>query len=149
MKKIALVEDDADLAYTIQLNLEREGYAVENFSNGQEGLIAAETGAHIWADRFEGRLEDIFDLQDRITESVVGAVEPSLRLAEVKRARSKPTDDLRAYDYFLRAWQKLSMDPRRQGIDEALEELRRAIELDPDNPKFLKTIRGVGYRLDV
>ena len=95
-------------------------------------LIAAETGAHIWADRYDGNLEDIFDLQDRITESVVGAVEPSLRLAEIERARSKPTMNLHAYDYFLRAWQKLSMDPRRQGVDEALDELRLAIELDPN-----------------
>ena len=63
---------------------------------------------------------------------MVGAVEPSPRLAEIKRARSKPTDNLHAYDYFLRAWQKLSMDPRRQGMDEALDELHRAIELDPN-----------------
>ncbi|HVE48427.1 MAG TPA: tetratricopeptide repeat protein [Casimicrobiaceae bacterium] len=53
-------------------------------------------------------------------------------MAEIKRARSKPTVNLHAYDYFLRAWQNLSMDPRQQGIDEALHDLRRAIELDPD-----------------
>ena len=71
-------------------------------------------------------------MQDRITESVVGAVEPSLRRAEIERARATPTVNLHAYDYFLRAWQKLSIDPRPQAIDDALDELRRAIELDPD-----------------
>ena len=125
---IKQVGRELGVRYVLEGSIRRAGNRVR--ITGQ--LIAAETGAHIWADRFEGGLEDIFDLQDRITESVVGAVEPSLRLAEIKRARSKPTANLHAYDYFLRAWQKLSMDPRRQGIDEALEELRRAIELDPD-----------------
>jgi hypothetical protein len=57
----------------------------------------------VWADRFEGGLEDIFDLQDRITESVVGAIEPSIRAAEIARARAKPTERLDAYDLYLRA----------------------------------------------
>jgi adenylate cyclase len=109
-------------------------------------LIAAETGAHIWADRFEGDLEDIFELQDRITESVVGAVEPSLRGAEIERARSKPTDNLQAYDYFLRAWQKLSIDPRQQSLDEALNELRSAIDLDP-NYSAAKALYGWATQL--
>ncbi|MBA3777475.1 MAG: tetratricopeptide repeat protein [Betaproteobacteria bacterium] len=125
---IKQVGRELGVRYVLEGSIRRAGNRVR--ITGQ--LIAAETGAHIWADRFEGRLEDIFDLQDRIAESVVGAVEPSLRLAEIKRARSKPTLNLDAYDYFLRAWQKLSMDPRRQGIDEALDELRRAIALDPD-----------------
>jgi len=124
---IKQVGRELGVRYVLEGSIRRAGNRVR--ITGQ--LIAAETGAHIWADRFEGRLEDIFDLQDRITESVVGAVEPSLRLAEINRARSKPTVNLHAYDYFLRAWQKLSMDPRPQGIEEALEELRRAIELDP------------------
>ena len=61
-------------------------------------LIDAPTGAHIWADRFDGPFDDIFDLQDKVTASVVGAIEPKLRLAEIERARRKPTEDLRAYD---------------------------------------------------
>src|SRR4030095_10645215 len=95
-------------------------------------LIATETAAHIWADRFEDSSEDIFELQDQITESVVGAVEPSLRGAEIERARSKPTDNLHAYDYFLRAWQELSIDPRPQSLEQALNELRSAMDLDPN-----------------
>ena len=94
-------------------------------------LIEAENGRHIWADRFEGALDDIFALQDRITESVVGAIEPSLRLAEIERSRWKPTSNLGAYDYALRAWHRLSLDSTRDGIGAALEELRRAIALDP------------------
>src|SRR6185436_15995399 len=65
-------------------------------------LIDATTGAHIWADRFEGTLEDIFDLQDRLSESIVGAIAPQLEQAEIERAVHKPTDSLDAYDYYLR-----------------------------------------------
>ena len=109
-------------------------------------LIATETGAHIWADRFESSVEDIFELQDRITESVVGAVEPNLRGAEIERARSKPTDNLHAYDYFLRAWQKLSIDPRPQSLDQALNELRSAMDLDP-NYSAAKALYGWATQL--
>jgi adenylate cyclase len=92
-------------------------------------LCEVETGRHIWAERFDGDLADIFDLQDRITESVTGAIEPSLRLAEVERARSRPTESLTAYDLYLRALpQRLAA---REGNDEALRLLRRAVALDP------------------
>jgi adenylate cyclase len=66
-------------------------------------LLEAETGAHLWADRFDGALEDIFDLQDQITEKVVGVVEPSLRRSEIGRSRRKPPENLDAYDLYLRA----------------------------------------------
>ena len=66
-------------------------------------LIDATTGAHIWADRFEGTLDDVFDLQDRMTASVVGAITPALVAAEQRRAETKPTESLDAYDYYLRA----------------------------------------------
>ena len=66
-------------------------------------LVDAITGHHVWADRFEGDVTDIFDLQDQVTESVVGAVEPSIRLEEIKQARTKPTDYISAYDLYLRA----------------------------------------------
>ena len=65
-------------------------------------LIDASTGAHLWADRFDGGLEDIFDLQDQVTASVVGAIAPKLEQAEIERAKRKPTESLDAYDYFLR-----------------------------------------------
>ena len=65
-------------------------------------LIDAASGAHLWADRFDGSLEDIFDLQDQVAESVVGAIAPKLEQAEIERAKRKPTESLDAYDYYLR-----------------------------------------------
>jgi adenylate cyclase len=65
-------------------------------------LVDAVTGAHLWADRFDGGLEDIFDLQDHVTASVVGAIAPKLEQAEIERAKRKPTESLDAYDYYLR-----------------------------------------------
>jgi len=56
-------------------------------------LVDAQTGAHLWADRFEGGLEDIFDLQDNVTASVVGAISPKLEQAEIERAKHKPTEN--------------------------------------------------------
>ena len=70
-------------------------------------LIDAETGAHLWADHFDGALEDMFDLQDHVTSSVVGAIAPKLQHEEIKRARRKPTENLDAYDYYLRGLAKL------------------------------------------
>src|SRR5437667_5330553 len=66
-------------------------------------LIDASTGNHIWADRFDGALDDIFNLQDRVASSVVGALEPRLRLSEIERASRKPSASLDAYDLYLRA----------------------------------------------
>jgi TolB-like protein/class 3 adenylate cyclase/Tfp pilus assembly protein PilF len=92
-------------------------------------LIDATSGTHIWADRFDGGLEDIFDLQDRITESVVGAIEPALRTAEMQRAQIKPTQSLDAYDYFLRALAEwYSGKPSYEG---ALAFCRKSIATDP------------------
>src|SRR5207248_4273874 len=66
-------------------------------------LIDTMTGAHIWADRFDGTLDDVFELQDRVASSVAGAIEPKLRIAEIERAKRKPTENLDAYDLYLRA----------------------------------------------
>ena len=66
-------------------------------------LIETETGTHIWADRHDGDLRDIFALQDEITERIVSAVEVNVQAAEIRRARAKPTDSLTAYDLYLRA----------------------------------------------
>src|SRR5262249_14798356 len=64
-------------------------------------LIDAATGTHLWADRFDGALEDVFDLQDQITTNVVGAIAPRLEQAEIERAKRKPTESLDAYDLYL------------------------------------------------
>jgi len=92
-------------------------------------LIDAETGAHLWADRFEGALEDMFDLQDDVTSSVVGAIAPKLQHEEIKRARRKPTENLDAYDYYLRGLAKTRWS--KNANSEALQLFSKAIELDP------------------
>ena len=66
-------------------------------------MIEAETGAHVWADKFDGALEDVFDLQDRITAAIVGIIEPNLRRVEIDRAQRKRPESLDAYDLYLRA----------------------------------------------
>ena len=95
-------------------------------------LIDTATGAHLWADRFDGGLEDIFDLQDQVTASVVGAIAPTLEKAEIDRAKRKPTESLDAYDYYLRGLASHYKIASRQANAEALSLFNRAIELDPD-----------------
>jgi TolB-like protein/class 3 adenylate cyclase/Tfp pilus assembly protein PilF len=95
--------------------------------NGE--LIDASTGAHLWADRFDGSIEDVFDLQDQVTVSVVGAISPRLEQAEIDRARNKPTESLDAYDYFLRGMASYNQWTREANA-EALSSFSRAIELD-------------------
>ncbi|MFZ0066610.1 MAG: adenylate/guanylate cyclase domain-containing protein [Pseudolabrys sp.] len=94
-------------------------------------LIDAATATHLWADRFEGSLEDIFDVQDRVTMSVVGAIAPKLQQAEIERAKRKPTGSLDAYDYFLRGMARFYQWTKEDN-SEALRLFYRAIELDPD-----------------
>ncbi len=92
-------------------------------------LIDATTGAHLWAERFEGTLDDIFELQDRIAADVVGNIAPQLERAEIERAKRKPTENLNAYDYYLRGMADLNRGTR-DAIDEALPLFEKAIELD-------------------
>jgi len=94
-------------------------------------LIDVSTGAHLWADRFDGGLEDVFDLQDRVTASVVGAIAPKLEQAEIQRAKRKPTESLDAYDYFLRGMACFHQWAR-EANNEALPLFYKAIELDPN-----------------
>jgi adenylate cyclase len=91
-------------------------------------LIDTATGAHIWADHFDGSLEDVFELQDRVAISVAGIIEPALQAAEIRRSVSRPTSDLTAYDLFLRA---ISHVPSERGIFAAFDLFRRAVERDP------------------
>jgi len=94
-------------------------------------LIDASTGMHLWADRFDGGLEDIFELQDQVTSSVIGAIAPKLEQAEIERAKQKPTESLDAYDYYLRGMAAVYRWTR-ESVGEALQLLYKAIELDPD-----------------
>jgi adenylate cyclase len=93
-------------------------------------LVEVETGSHLWADRLDSVLEDVFDLQDRVTMAVAGAIEPSVTQAEIRRANRKPTENLKAYDWLLRALGEQQLYSR-DSVDRAIEMARRAIELDP------------------
>ena len=95
-------------------------------------VIDAVTSAHIWADHFDGPLEDVFDLQDEITTSVVGAIAPKLQQAEIERAKRKPTDSLDAYDYYLRGIESL-YHWTKEASEEALRLFNKAIALDPES----------------
>ena len=92
-------------------------------------LIDAVTGTHLWADRFDGSLEDVFELQDKVASSVAGVIEPALQAAETARSAGRPTDDLTAYDLYLRAYAMFLSSARQ--IPEALRLLEQAIARDP------------------
>jgi TolB-like protein len=94
-------------------------------------LVDTATGTHLWADRFEGTLDDIFELQDQIATSVVGAIASQLERAEIERARRKPTGSLSAYDNYLRAMPHLHRGTR-EAIDQALPLFYKAMQLDPE-----------------
>ena len=93
-------------------------------------LIDAETGAHLWANRFDGSLEDVFKLQDKVASSVAGTIEPALQAAETTRSVHRPTTDLTAYDAYLRAAAIVASSARQ--IPEALRLLEQAITRDPN-----------------
>ena len=88
------------------------------------------TGTHLWADRFDGSLEDVFDLQDKIAISVAGVIEPALQAAEMRRSAARPTTDLTAYDLYLRAL-AVFFPITKERIFEALGLLEQAIAIDP------------------
>ncbi|HEY4166037.1 MAG TPA: adenylate/guanylate cyclase domain-containing protein [Reyranella sp.] len=94
-------------------------------------LIDASTGIHLWAERFDGGLEDIFDLQDQVTARVVGEIAPKMEQAEIERAKRKPTESLDAYNYYLRGMANVNQWTRDSN-DEALRSYYKAIELDPE-----------------
>ena len=92
-------------------------------------LIEVETGAHLWADRFDGSLEDIFDFQDKVAIDVAGVIEPALQAAEVSRSAARPANDLTAYDLYLRALATYYPITKERLLD-ALELLEQAIAID-------------------
>jgi TolB-like protein/class 3 adenylate cyclase len=117
-------------------------------------LIDAAKGTHLWADRFDGALEDVFELQDRMTENVVGIIAPRVEQAEIERARSKPAGNLEAYDLVLRAV-ALTRTRRRPEVEQALGLLRQAVQIDPSYPRGMANLslccwifiaQGFGHR---
>jgi adenylate cyclase len=109
-------------------------------------LIEAETGAHLWADRFDGSLEDVFDLQEKVASSVAGVIEPTLQAAEIKRSASRPTSDLTAYDFYLRALAEVSACEKDRML-QALAWLDQAIAREPRYGPALAL--AAAYRVDL
>ena len=99
-------------------------------------LIETATGNHLWAKRYDGTDDEVFELQDRITEQVAGAILPSIQKAEIERVTRKPPESLGAYDYTLRAMRHVWMLDKDRSAT-ALDLLKKALEIDPDYPLAL------------
>lgn len=99
-------------------------------------LIETEGGAHVWSSRYDGAIDDFFDLEDRITEQVAGALQPSIRIAEIERSRRKRPQDLGSYDFTMRAMPHVWALERDESA-KALELLEKALAIDPDYPLAL------------
>jgi TolB-like protein len=118
---------DLAVRYVLEGSVRKSGNRVRIIAQ----LIDAGTGAHLWADRFDGLLEDVFDLQDQIATNVAGIIEPALQAAEIRRSAARPTTDLTAYDLYLRAL-AVYFPITKERTFAALELLDRAIEIDPN-----------------
>jgi len=116
---------DLGVRYVLEGSVRKAGRQVR--ITGQ--LIDALTGAHLWADRFDGSLEDVFELQDKIAVSVAGVIEPALQAAEMRRSAAQPPADLTAYDLYLRAL-AVFFPIRKEGLITALGLLEQAIAID-------------------
>lgn len=99
-------------------------------------LVDATTGAHLWAEKFDGKLDDVFEFQDLITGKVASVAEPTIRWAEIERSRRERPDSVEAYDLYLRAL-PMHLSQTRDANAEAIALLLRAIDLEPNNPTFL------------
>jgi TolB-like protein/class 3 adenylate cyclase len=111
-------------------------------------LIDTVTDAHLWADRFDGALEDVFELQDNVALTVAGVIEPTLQAAEIRRSSERPTSDLTAYDLYLRALPHVTARERER-LEHAFDLLGRAIERDPHYGPVLAQIAYYHYQLDL
>jgi len=136
--------------YVLEGSVRKAGHRIR--ISGQ--LIDAATGTHLWADRFDGALEDVFELQDRVSANVVGIIAPRVEQAETERARSKPAGNLEAYDLVLRAV-ALTRTLRRPEIEQALGLLRQAVQIDPSYARGMAVLsrscwifvaQGFGHR---
>ncbi|MBR0846286.1 winged helix-turn-helix domain-containing protein [Bradyrhizobium diazoefficiens] len=111
--------------YVLEGSVRKAGHRVR--ITGQ--LVEAATERHLWADHFEGAVEDVFGLQDQVTMSVVGLIAPKLEQAEIERSRQKPTESLDSYDFYLRG---MALATKRRTQPEARECFRKAFERDPN-----------------
>jgi adenylate cyclase len=126
------VSRELGVRYLIEGSVRRAGNRVRITAQ----LIDGPSSNHLWADKYDGAVTDIFDLQDRITASVVGAIQPSVRFAEIERSRRKRPENLDSYDFVLRAYPKV-WSLERTANAEALKLLNQAIAIEPDYPLAL------------
>jgi adenylate cyclase len=120
------------VAYVLEGSMQKVGNRVRIIVQ----LIETVGGAHVWTGRHDGTIDDIFDLQDRITEHVAGALQPSIRIAEIERSRRKRPQDLGAYDYAMRAMPHVWTLEKEESA-KALELLDKALAIDPEYPLAL------------
>jgi len=126
------IGSELGVAYVLEGSVQKAGNRIRIIVQ----LIETEGGAHVWAGRHDGTLDDIFDLQDRITEQVAGALQPSIRIAEIERSQRKRPQDLGAYDYAMRAMPHVwALEKEESG--KALELLDQALAIDPEYPLAL------------
>ena len=130
---------DLGVRYVLEGSVRKAGQRVRITAQ----LIDAETGAHLWADRFDGSLEDVFDLQDKIAVSVAGIIEPALQVAEMRRSAARQTNDLTAYDLYLRAL-AVFFPITKERLFQALTLLEQAIAIDPHYGPALSLV-AVGH----
>lgn len=126
------VGSELGVAYVLEGSVQKAGDRIRIIVQ----LIETEGGAHVWTGRHDGTIDDIFDLQDRITEQVAGALQPSIRIAEIERSQRKRPQDLGAYDYAMRAMPHVWALEKDEST-KALELLDKALAIDPGYPLAL------------
>jgi adenylate cyclase len=135
---------DLGVRYVLEGSVRKAGDRVR--ITGQ--LVETRSGVHLWADRFDAPTTNIFDVQDRVTASVVGAIEPKMRHAEIERARRKPASNLQAYDLVLRSRFTFNQQTR-DALEESCRLLQRAVELDPNYALALAWFARTQFNIDV
>jgi adenylate cyclase len=138
---VKLVGRELGVRYVLEGSVRKAGNRVR--ITGQ--LVDAANGTHLWADRFDGSLEDVFDLQDKVASSVAGVIEPALQAAETARSANRPTSDLTAYDLYLRAYAMALSSAAR--FHEALRLMEQAIARDPRYGPALALAASCCFRL--
>jgi adenylate cyclase len=138
------IGQELGIRYVLEGSVRKAGQRVR--ITGQ--LIDALTGTHLWADRFDGSLEDVFELQDKVASSVAGVIEPTLQAAEIRRASERPTHDITAYDLYLRALPHWASFEKKR-ITLALDLLGQAIKRDPRYGPALALAAFCHVHLDV
>jgi TolB-like protein/tetratricopeptide (TPR) repeat protein len=126
------VARDLGVRYVLEGSVRRAGSRLRTTAQLIDGI----SGAHLWADRFDGAVEDIFDVQDRITDGTIGVIEPQIRRAEIERSRRKHPENLDAYDLYLQALAQM-YGAQAEGNREAYALIERALVLEPDYGAFL------------